>query len=300
MHFMLDGRSAAPDQLLALKKAYAGHGIFAVTDMGHRNGPGLQAKSLFQPEIEVISAGIALYRHGTYGSFLGKGVSDTSKIINAVNEIADAGADFIKAINSGIVSPEKKGLVSDGGFSYKELYVLCETAHSRGLHVVCHANSDAAVLKAVKAGVRSIEHGFFVSRETLHRMADSGIAWVPTIFALRSLERSYPAAERSVIERTVDEHLSSVNYAASIGVPLFIGTDSGSKGVPHGSSFFDELRLFKKAGLSSEQIIKAACMHESEIDKGNYLLVTPDFMVRAVFKDGRQAEGVSFNELDEH
>ena len=287
MHFMLDGRPLTRTELPAIKDAYATRGIFSVNDMGHRSGIGLQAKALFH-DVEVRSAGYALYKKGTYGSFLGKGVSGTSEIKKAVFEIADAGADFLKVINSGIVSLQKEGLVTDGGFSREELHVLNDTARSRNLCMVCHANSDAAVLNAINAGAVSIEHGYFVSRDTLHRMAEARIAWIPTIFALQSLSGLYPAAEQVLIETTVERHLSSVSYAASIGVILRIGSDSGSKGTAHGSSFFDELQLFRKAGLSPEQIIFAACMDDSEIARGNFLEVTRDFTLDAVFKDGRR------------
>jgi len=286
MHFMLYGRPLTRSELPVIKDAYVKRGIFSVNDMGHRNGIGLQAKALFHADVEVRSAGYALYKKGTYGSFLGKGVSGVSEIRKAVHEIADSGADFLKVINSGIVSAQKAGLVTDGGFSQEELHVLNETARSRNLHMVCHANSDAAVRDAVDAGAVSIEHGYFVSRDTLHRMAEARIAWIPTIFALQSLAVLYPPDEQVIIEKTVEGHLSSLSYAASIGVILRVGTDSGSKGTAHGSSFFDELQLFRKAGLPLEQIISAACMDESEIARGNFLMVTRDFTIETAFKNG--------------
>lgn len=285
MHFMLDGRPLQRSELPAIKDAYATRGIFSVNDMGHRSGIGLRAKALFHTDVEVRSAGYALYKKGTYGSFLGKGVSGASEIRKAVHEIADAGADFLKVINSGIVSAQKEGSVTDGGFSPEELHVLNETARSRNLHMVCHANSDSAVRDAINAGAVSIEHGYFVSRDTLHRMAEARIAWIPTIFALQSLAVQYPAVEQAVIQNIVEGHLSSVSYAASIGVILRIGSDSGSKGTAHGSVFLEELQLFRKAGLPPEQIISSACMDQSEIDRGNFLIVTRDFTVRAVYKD---------------
>ncbi len=159
--------------------------------------------------------------------------------------------------------------------------------------MVCHANSDAAVRNAINAGAVSIEHGYFVSRDTLHIMAEARIAWIPTIFALHSLARKCTADGQALIEKTVEKHLSSVSYAASIGVILRIGTDSGSKGTAHGSSFFDELQLFRKSGLTLEQIISAACMDESEIARGNFLIVTRDFTLREVFKDGKQVVKLS-------
>ncbi len=287
MHFMLDGRPLTSGELRVIKDAYVTRGIFSVSDMGHRSGIGLHAKALFQADMEVRSAVYAVYKKGTYGSFLGKGVSGTAEIRKAVHEIADAGADFLKVINSGIVSAQKAGSVTDGGFSPDELHVLNETARSRNLYMVCHANSDAAVLNAIDAGAVAIEHGYFVSRDTLHRMAEARIAWIPTIFALQSLTKLSPPSEQVLIEKTVERQLSSVSYAASIGVILHIGTDSGSKGTAHGSSFFEELQLFRKAGLPAEQIISAACMDENEMSRGNFLIVTRDFALEAVFKDGR-------------
>ncbi|MBF0505402.1 MAG: amidohydrolase family protein [Nitrospirae bacterium] len=299
MHFMLEGKPLTPDSLPAVRDAYVGCGILSVSDMGHRSRIGLQAKALFHSDpdagIKIKSAGYAIYKKGTYGSFLGKGVSGSSEIREAVDEIADAGADFLKVINSGIVSVKGPGLVTEGGFSPEELNLLDEAARSRNLHMVCHANSDTAVQNALAAGAVSIEHGYFISHDTLHRMAEERVEWIPTLFALLTIAGLFPAAEQARIEKIVQGHLSSVSYAASIGVRLRVGTDSGSKGVAHGRAFFDEMQLFGKAGLSLQQIISAACMDASEIAKGNFIEVDQDFIasrtLRSVFIGGRQLSG---------
>jgi hypothetical protein len=109
-------------------------------------------------------------------------------------------------------------------------------------------------------------------------MAESDVAWTPTVYALRTLTSFVGASERAYIEKVVGDHMESLRYAASVGVRLLVGTDSGSKGVRHGESFFEELRLWQKAGLTMEQILSAACMDEDEIKRGNYLLVRKDFI----------------------
>lgn len=294
MHFMLEGKPLTPHSLPAVKDAYVKCGILSVSDMGHRSGIGLQAKALFHSTtdagIKIKSAGYAIYKRGTYGSFLGKGVSGASEIRKAVNEIADAGADFIKVINSGIVSAKGPGLVTEGGFLPEELNVLNRAARSRNLCMVCHANSDTAVQNALAAGAVSIEHGYFISHDTLHKMEEERVEWIPTLFALLTIAGLFPAAERAHIEKIVEGHLSSVSYAASIGVRLRIGTDSGSKGVAHGRAFFDEMQLFSKAGLSLQQIISAACMDAGEMANGNFIEVDNDFIasktLRSVFVAG--------------
>ena len=294
MHFTVAGRPASAEELQHIITTYQQYGIFSLRDMGQRSGIGLAAKKMTGKMLEVRSAGYALFKKGGYGSFLGRGVSGEKEIREGVREIGRAGADFIKVINSGIVTTRGPGLVTEGGFSFRELKMIQEEALALNLGVACHANSDGAVRDAVRAGASSIEHGFYVSRETLHLMAESGTVWTPTAFALLSLVPLAAPSEGRYIEKVVDDHLASLQYAASIGVRLRVGSDSGSKGVRHGESFFAELRLWQKAGLTVEQILPAACMDRTEVMKGNYLQAGKDFIsagrVTAVFRNGIRAD----------
>ncbi len=266
-----------PD-LETIKKEYLRRGVCEIHDMGNRFGAGLLARTILRGEIAVKSCGYALYKKGTYGAFLGKGVEGGEDIVREVGTLHRAGADFIKVINSGIVSAAGNRLVTDGGFTREELRMLCEESREAGLEVACHANSDSAIRDAVAAGVSSIEHGFFVSKETLNMMAEAGVAWTPTAFALLSVAAPLPHDQRRYLEEVVEAHLSSIHLACAAGVKLRVGSDSGSKEVSHGGSFFEELRLFRKAGLTNDQILSAACTDTSEIEEGNYLLVKEDFM----------------------
>ncbi|MGE5300475.1 MAG: amidohydrolase family protein [Acidobacteriota bacterium] len=278
MHFTVHGRPASIPDIETIKKAYLRHGVLEVRDMGNRFGAGLLARKILSGEITVKSCGYALYKKGTYGAFLGKGVEGPEDIGREVETLHRAGADFIKVINSGIVSAAGNRLVTDGGFTREELRMLCGESREAGLEVACHANSDSAIRDAVAAGVSSIEHGFFVSKETLHMMAEAGVAWTPTASALLSVAAPLPQDQRRYLEEVVDAHLLSINFACAAGVTVRVGSDSGSEEVSHGGSFFQELRLFRKAGLTNEQILSAACMDIGEIEKGNYLLVKEDFI----------------------
>ena len=295
IHFAVEGRPVQPDRLPGIMHELIKHGIFSVNDMGYKTGIGLEAKQLAgatKLPLKIKSAGYAIYRKGTYGVFIGKGVSGIEEIRKAVRYMADSGADFIKVVNSGIVSFKGTMHITPGGFPPDELNAICDEAGESNLEVACHVNGDAAIMNAIQAGVKSIEHGYFISDETLHAMKEKNVSWTPTVFALLSYASELRLSERRYMEEVIEDHLSSINYAASIGVKLNIGTDSGSKGVKHGWSFFEELRLFQKAGLSSEQILSAACMGEHEIDKGNYLIVKEDFIntkkLEAIFSGGRQ------------
>ncbi len=290
MHFTLSGRTASCDEMKAIIERYESCGIFSLKDMGHRSGIGLKTGRLAERRLTIRSSGYAIYKEGGYGAFLGRAVSGAEEIIQFVREVSNAGADFLKVINSGIVSLKGEISVTAGGFSTDELKTIVAEAQEKDLEVACHANSDRAVRDAVSSGVSSIEHGFFVSTETLHMMAESGVSWTPTVFALLSLTSTLGVSEKRRITEVIEGHLLSISYASSIGVNLRIGTDSGSKGVIHGESFIEELRLFRKAGLSIGQILSAACMDEEEMERGNFLLVDKDFIsaggVAAIYRAG--------------
>ena len=237
--------------------------------------------------MKVRSAGLAIHKKGGYGGFLGKGVSGKKEIRAAIRSLTEAGADFLKILNSGIVSLREENPVSEGGFSGDEWKVIQEEAGVHGLPIRCHANTDRAIKQAVDFGVSAVEHGLFISEETLQVMAEQGVAWTPTAIALLSLKAFLPAEEQKQLDRIMDQHLKALDHAASLGVKLQLGTDSGSKGIRPGESFFKELQLFKKAGLTLEPILSAACLDREEIDRGNYLLVENNFIemerVEAVF-----------------
>jgi hypothetical protein len=299
VHFMREGHPIKIDEGLSWSAEYLFRGIGLVEDMGHKNGLGWEFKKKTNRGkaglLTIRTAGQALYKKGTYGGFLGRGVSGEQEIRTAIKIIGEARADFLKIINSGIVSLLGACPVTEGGFSDEEWKVIQEEAARRGLKIRCHANGDLLIRQALAFGVSSIEHGFFVSEETLHWMVERKVSWTPTGVALLSLKPFLSREAQYQIEKIVDNHLKAVYDGASIGVTLRVGTDSGSKGVEPGKSFFKELQLFKQAGLSLDQILSAACLDWEEIEKGNYLLAEKNFItlekVEAHFVNDRGANG---------
>lgn len=259
IHFILNGRATDVEALHGIKNSLLSHGINEVYDMGNRNMTGLVAKEVFRGSISVKTCGSALYKRGGYGRFIGLEVSDMHDIKRVIKELSSKRVDFIKIINSGIVSLSVSGLVTGGGFSKEELRVICSEAGERGLGVFAHANSDRAIREAVEAGVSSIEHGFFITTETIDIMKEKKVSWTPTVFALVTAMRDEAKdTETGIIDSIIEGHLKSINYAASVGLKLRIGTDSGSRGVMHGESFMREIEFFERAGLTPEEIRAAA------------------------------------------
>lgn len=291
MHFTKEGKPASIGDISEIGHTCGKYGIFAVDDMGHKSAAGLEAKRALATEIKVRSAGWAIFKKGTYGVFLGKGISGKEEIKKAIKEIANSEADFLKVVNSGIVSLSGEGGVTAGGFSPEELKIIHTEAMEHNLEMRCHANSEEAIRNAIAAGASSVEHGFFISKENIDAMKERGVAWTPTVYALQGLASTLQEDDKRCLEGVIDRHLMSIHYASSIGCRLRIGTDSGSRGVDHGPSFFDELALFSRAGLTLPQILSAACLGTEEMEGGNFLLVKKDFIttrkIEAVYQGGQ-------------
>src|SRR4051794_4601657 len=93
-----------------------------------------------------------------------------------------AGADVIKiATSGGVLSPTDAP--PPPGFAFDEIRVMCEEARAAGLFVMSHAQAAIGIKNAVRAGVRSIEHGIYIDDEALELMLEHGTYLVPTLVA---------------------------------------------------------------------------------------------------------------------
>jgi len=274
VHLALDGQDFArsvrrwedPAASLAVIEGHLADtlaaGIVAVRDGGDRRLLARHAAGLERRLPEVISTGRALRVKGKYGSFLGPGL-DAAHLPAVVTDLAAKGIRQVKVLISGIVSFKRYGQAGALQFDRSALEAICRTARDLGLKVMAHASSDEAVRAALLAGADSIEHGYFLTQETLALMADKNVAWVPTIVpvAVRltsPFRQSHPPEELAVIERVVRRQQEMAALACEMGVRIGAGTDAGAAGVRHGLSFTDELKLLLAGGLPFSQAIRAA------------------------------------------
>ncbi len=103
------------------------------------------------------------------------GVPEVQK---AAREVLRSGASQLKVMASGSITGAHDPLDATE-YTYEELKAIVTEAQHWGTYVMVHAYSDSAVRNAIKAGVKSIEHGLLVRPETLQLMKDKGI-WLST------------------------------------------------------------------------------------------------------------------------
>ena len=236
------------------------HGILAVRDGGDRHS----CVQRFVEErddlpIRIVTPGPAWCREGRYGRLIGTALAEGKDLATAWE---GDGYDLVKLVNSGLNSLKEYGRTTRKQFGREEIAALVARAARSGKRVMVHANGVEAVWEAVEGGCHSIEHGFFMGRENLERMAERGVVWVPTAVTMQQYaEVMMDGGDRAgadVARRNLAHQLEQIRLARELGVTVACGTDAGSPGVLHGQSFFEEMKLLIKGGFTLEEAVQSA------------------------------------------
>jgi len=177
-----------------------------------------------------------------------------------VRELIRMGADVIKvATSGGVLSPRDDP--RHAHFDLAELEMLVNTAEGLGCHVMAHAQAYDGIKNAVRAGIRSIDHGIYLDDEAIDLMKKQGTFLVPTLIAPTGVIKaadagiSIPEASLSKAKDVIEIHRESFRSAVEAGVKVAMGTDSAV--TPHGENL-EELALMAEYGMESLDVLKAA------------------------------------------
>ena len=238
-------------------------GVIAVRDGGDRQAHALRYKATIQligSKLPYINAaGSAWHRAGRYGRLIARSPAGGQSLASAI-AADELQVDHVKIVNSGLNSLVKFGHATTPQFSADELRGAVDAAGKKGLKVMVHANGSLPVKIAVDSGCHSIEHGFFMGRENLLKMADREIYWIPTAGTMAAFAAHLKKSgqDDSVAQRNLEHQLEQIRLAKRFGVRIAAGTDAGSLGVHHGSSLVEELSLLQQGGLTIEEAICCA------------------------------------------
>jgi imidazolonepropionase-like amidohydrolase len=144
------------------------------------------------------------------------------------------GADVIKIAASGGVLSESDP-VDVPQLTLDEMRAIVSEAHAWRRKVATHCHGDAAARLAIEAGVDSIEHGSFLTEDTLKLMKAKGVYLVPTrmtvLWVLKEAD-TYPPKIAGKARAAAAAHGNMFKTALRVGVPIALGTDAGV--YPHG------------------------------------------------------------------
>jgi len=147
----------------------------------------------------------------------------------ATREQLRQGVDHIKVfLSGGVVSPTDP--LTSAQYTDEELEAIVHEAQSWGTYVAAHAYTAAAITRAAKAGVRTIEHGNLIDAPAAKLLADRQGYLIPTLITYEVMRREasrakLPAFSVAKLETVLSAGLESIDIALSAGVKLGFGTD---------------------------------------------------------------------------
>ena len=166
------------------------------------------------------------------------------------------GADVIKIAASGGVLSESDP-VDVPQLTPEELSAIVTEAHKWNRKVSAHCHGDAAARLAIAAGVDSIEHGSFLTEDTLRLMKAKGVWLVPTRMAVYWVNKqadNYPPKIAAKARAAYAAHEKMFRAALRVGVPIAFGTDAGV--YPHGMNAM-EFGLMTDLGMTPSAALLA-------------------------------------------
>jgi len=184
-----------------------------------------------------------------------------------VRELHRMGADVIKVATSGGVLSARDN-PADAHFRPAELDVLVEEATAAGMFVMAHAQAADGIKNAIRAGIRSIDHGIFLDDEGIELMLRNGTWLVPTLVAPRGVEEAAAAGAaipEPILEKAravMARHSEAIRHAIEAGVRIAMGTDSGV--TPHGRNL-RELALMAELGMAPAAVLEATTRSAAQL-----------------------------------
>ena len=195
------------------------------------------------------------------------GVANTAdEVRERVRALLNGGADFIKILATGaVLTRGTKPGVSE--YTEAELHAAVEQAAEYGTFVAAHAHGAEGIKRAVRAGVRSIEHGSLIDDEGIALMKERGTWLVADIYngdyiATVGKEQKWPAEFLRKNEETTEAQRAGFRKAVAAGVKIAYGTDSGV--YPHGLNA-RQLPYMVRYGMTPMQAIQSATVSAARL-----------------------------------
>lgn len=188
------------------------------------------------------------------------GVTSEEALREVVRINLDRGVDFIKTRGT-----ERAGLPNTDprkqSYTETQLRWVVDEASKRNVPVMAHAHGDEGAYAAVRAGVRSIEHGTFLSDSTLRLMKEKGTYLVPTYITVVDLTE--PGGDYDDPILTVRGKFmlpvlgETVRRAHRLGIPIATGADT-DYGPSSLSRVWGEVAHLVALGLTPLEAIRSA------------------------------------------
>ena len=201
-------------------------------------------------------------------------VNNVDDARKAVRQRYKNGADWIKiTATGGVLSVAKNG--QNPQFTEEEIEAIVTTGKDYDLQVAAHAHGDEGMQRAVRAGVKTIEHGTLMSEETADLMKKHNTYYIPTLSAGKyvaekaKIKDYYPAV---IVPKALEigpQLQKTFAMAYNKGVNIAFGTDAGV--FPHGENA-KEFGYMVEAGMTPMEAIQSATIETAKVLKAEEAL----------------------------
>ncbi|HUE88508.1 MAG TPA: amidohydrolase family protein [Vicinamibacterales bacterium] len=272
---------------------YADVGIRELVKKGALTGPEIVASGY---HVRTLIAEEAFVDHPSLADLM-RGATTPESLKRVVEANLSRGVDWIK-----VNATERAGTPDTDPrkqmFTEAELRVIVETAAAKNVPVQAHAHGAEGALAAVKAGVRSIEHGTYLTDEALQLMAKQGTYFDPTMEAMKDLTEvggDYDHRDLMLRGRHMLPNLrDAIARADKMGVRIVAGSDTGY-GPASIARLSVEVANLVDSGLSTLAALQAATLINAQMlrrekDIGQ---VAPGFEADLIVVERNPLENVS-------
>lgn len=194
-------------------------------------------------------------------------INSPEDAVKAVRQRYKEGADVIKITSTGgVLSVAKNG--KNPQFTLEEVKAVTATAKDYGMLTAAHAHGDEGMQRAILGGIKTIEHGTFMSSETMELMKKYDVYLVPTITAGKSVAENaktagfYPEMVRVKALEVGPQIQATFGKAYKSGVKIAFGTDAGV--FPHGINA-KEFGYMVEAGMPAIAAIQSATITNAKL-----------------------------------
>jgi len=185
--------------------------------------------------------------------------NNAQELVNVIRQQLKEGADFIKIYETGRDTLRNGVYTSIYQYTQEEMNTAVQEAVRSGKRVAVHATGEPGTGYAVKAGVASVDHAYFLSGETIRLMKEKQIYAVPT-FAISEYfaeESKTPARHESL-----DFHITQFKKQLAAGVPMAVGSDVGP--FPHGTQAREYVSMVKY-GMTPLAALQAGLLNGAKL-----------------------------------
>ncbi|HSG48017.1 MAG TPA: amidohydrolase family protein [Longimicrobiales bacterium] len=243
---------------------YVDIGIRELQRGGHMTAPEYLAAGY---HVRPPAAEAFFLDHPELGHLYGEEVRGEAAVRAMTRAMVERGVDVVKTN-----ATERAGLPETDPrkqfYSQAELRAIVEEAAAGGIPVAAHAHGDAGARDAVAAGVRSVEHGTYLSRETLGMMRERGTFLVPTIAIVRDLTipgGDYDDAVLNIRGRHMLPRVQEMARTAhAMGVKIAAATDTGY-GPESTTTLAHELLELVAIGMTPLEALRAATVVNADL-----------------------------------